>query len=153
MQTEDAQRPVLRHISKMSEEFAPKPTLHGQQLAQLRDSLLVLHKALIDSERVGYEETFGKLTSPYAFLQRVISDPWFAWLHPLSELVVVIDELLDAETPPSVEAVSGVKIEIRRLLVASEEGHGFSRSYFEALQREPDVVLAHAAVIKLLGPR
>jgi hypothetical protein len=36
------------------------------------------------------------------------------------------------------------------LLKASEEGQGFGRSYFESLQREPDVVLAHAAVMKVL---
>jgi hypothetical protein len=36
------------------------------------------------------------------------------------------------------------------LLVASEEGQGFARSYFEALQREPDVVMAHAEVGKCL---
>ena len=37
------------------------------------------------------------------------------------------------------------------LLAPSESGEGFSRHYFEALQREPDVVLAHREVTKLLG--
>jgi len=36
------------------------------------------------------------------------------------------------------------------LLVATEGGEGFSRHYDEALQRNPDVILAHAAVAKLI---
>ena len=34
--------------------------------------------------------------------------------------------------------------EARDLLRPSEQGDGFERSYYEALQRMPDVVLAHA---------
>ncbi|MFN7138547.1 MAG: hypothetical protein ACK4UN_04330 [Limisphaerales bacterium] len=123
---------------------------HRQHLIQLRDRLLVLHKALIDSERIGYEQAFGTLHSPYEFLQRVISDPWFAWLHPLSEFLVTLDEMLEREEPIGPSDVAQINGRVRILLVASEEGQGFSRSYFEALQREPDVVLAHADVVKLL---
>jgi hypothetical protein len=36
----------------------------------------------------------------------------------------------------------------RELLVASEAGEGFARHYFDALQRDPDVVMAHAAAAK-----
>jgi hypothetical protein len=39
------------------------------------------------------------------------------------------------------------------LLVASETGEGFAKHYDDALQRDPDVVLAHAAVAKCLGHR
>lgn len=35
---------------------------------------------------------------------------------------------------------------LRVLLTPSEEGDGFGRHYEDALQRESDVVLAHAAV-------
>jgi hypothetical protein len=34
----------------------------------------------------------------------------------------------------------------------SEPGEGFSTHYLEALQRDPDVVLAHAEAKKHLGP-
>jgi hypothetical protein len=39
------------------------------------------------------------------------------------------------------------------LLIASESGEGFSKHYFDALQREPDVVLAHATAAKLFRSR
>jgi len=35
----------------------------GQGLAELREALLHLHKALIESERAGYEKTFGRIAS------------------------------------------------------------------------------------------
>ncbi|MEO5956195.1 MAG: hypothetical protein ABIR36_10975 [Nitrospiraceae bacterium] len=39
---------------------------------------------------------------------------------------------------------------VRALLAPSEEGTGFGKHYYEALQREPAVVLAHAAVRAML---
>jgi len=40
--------------------------------------------------------------------------------------------------------------EIRMLIRPSEFGDGYERSYYEALQRAPDVVLAHCEMKKLL---
>ena len=40
--------------------------------------------------------------------------------------------------------------QVERLLTASEHGEGFSRRYYEALQRQPAVVLAHADVRRAL---
>jgi hypothetical protein len=122
-----------------------------KRLAELRERLLALHKTLIESERVAYEQTFGRLQSKHHFLKLVIDDPWFAWLRPLSALAVTMDEALDAETPVTAQLLKDFRRQVRGLLTASEEGDGFSRSYFDALQREPDVVLAHAAVVKSLS--
>ena len=120
---------------------------------ELRQTLLDLHKALIDSERVGYEKTVGKIQSPNQFLQLLTSDPWFAWLHPLSQLIVAIDEALDGKEPLTVAAVDALVRQSDRLISPLEGGEGFGRHYFEALQRDPDVVLAHAEVAKVRGPR
>ncbi len=121
-----------------------------KDLGALRLSLMALHKALIDSEKAAYEETFGGIASPNQFLQLLIADPWFAWLHPVSELVVAIDELLEGKEPVTGSNAGVIVKQTKSLLVASEEGQGFARSYFEALQREPDVVMAHAEVVKCL---
>ena len=124
-----------------------------QTLQQLRKALLDLHKALVDSERVSYEKTIGAISSPNHFLQLLTSDPWFAWLHPLSQLIVAMDEALDQKEPLTSEAIDLLVRQTRLLLVASESGEGFSRHYFDALQRDPDVVLAHAAAAGILDPR
>src|SRR6185436_5738996 len=120
-----------------------------QRLSEIRDAVLDLHKVLVDSERVRYEQTLGPIRSPNQFLQLLTSDPWFAWLHPISQLIVAMDEALDEREPLTGALVTALTDQTRGLLVASETGEGFSRHYFDALQNDPDVVLAHAAVMKL----
>jgi len=134
-------------------EPGPEPEGARQRLTELRLALLKLHKALVDSERVGYEKTIGKIQSPNHFLQLLTGDPWFAWLHPLSQLIVAMDEALDAEEQLTRAKVEALVRQSDLLLVVSETSEEFSGHYYEALQRDPDVVLAHAEVVKLRGPR
>ena len=70
-----------------------------QRVMALRVALLRLHKALLESERAGYEKVFGKIGSPYQFLQLAATDSWFAWLRPVTQLIVAMDELLEAKEP------------------------------------------------------
>ena len=132
---------------------ASEPEGARQRLTKLRHALLKLHKALVDSERVGYEQTIGKIQSPNHFLHLLTTDPWFAWLHPLSQLIVAMDEALDAEEPLTLAKVDALAQQSKLMLVASETGEGFSGHYHEAMQRDPDVVLAHSEVVKFLKPR
>ena len=131
----------------------PEPAGLRQQLLALRSSLLGLHKTLLDSERVEYEQTIGKIQSPNHFLQLLTRDPWFAWLHPLSQLIVAMDEALDGEEPLTAERTDSLVRQSQALLVASESGAGFARHYHEALQRDPDVILAHGAMARVRGKR
>jgi len=132
---------------------AAEPEGTRQRLTELRLALLKLHKTLVDSERVGYEKTIGKIQSPNHFLQLLTGDPWFAWLRPLSQLIVAMDEALDAEEPLTLAKVEALVRQADRMLVVSETSEEFSGHYYQALQRDPDVVLAHAEVVKLRGPR
>lgn len=122
-----------------------------EQLNAVRLRLIALHKALIDSERVEYERSFGTLESPQEFLKALINDPWFAWLKPFSGMVVRIDEILDREEAILPGEVQRVKSDTRALVEVREETDDARRSYFEALQREPDVILAHAALMKVVN--
>lgn len=126
------------------------PDPRRTQLAELRTRLLHLHKALLDDARAAYELDRGSVGSTANLLQLVINDPWFAWLHSVSELVVRIDETLAEDVPAS--DADGVMLadQVEKLLTASETGEGFQRRYFEALQRQPAVVLAHAEVRRTL---
>jgi hypothetical protein len=121
-----------------------------EDLSEIRESLIHLHKALVDFERVNYEKTFGSIASPRALLKLLIQDSWFAWLHPLSELIVLIDEALDAKEPFTPEIASNLTKQVRTLLIPTEEGVSFGKHYFEALQADPDVVLAHAELRRKL---
>ena len=121
-----------------------------RRLSAVRNALLNLHKALVDAERLTYEKTFGGIKSRNHFLQLLTRDPWFAWLHPLSQLIVSMDEALDEKERLTAEAVEALVKESSVLLVASEGGEGFSRHYFDALQNDPTVVMAHADMTKVV---
>ena len=122
-----------------------------QRLTQLRNGLLTLHKTLLDSERASYERDIARISSSGELLNLVIYDPWFAWLHELSELVVLIDETLDAKEPPNGIDTERFIVQARELVAPNENGTGFRKSYFDAMQNDPDVVLAHGETRKLLS--
>ena len=128
----------------------PNSDLARKRLVDLRHGLLKLHKILLDSERVSYERVHGRIASTGEFFQLVVGDDWFRWLHRVSELVVEIDEMLDADEPATAIEAARVIDQARLLLKPSEAAEGFGRRYYDALQRDPDVVLAHAAVKRLL---
>jgi hypothetical protein len=138
----------------MNEKTAISENFH-ERLAHLREALLALHKALVDSERVSYEQNIGTIPSANHFLKLLTDDPWFAWLHSLSQLIVTLDEALDAKAkiPLTTEMAAALVKRTCELLVASETGEGFARHYFDALQRDPDVVMAHAAAAKWFRSR
>ena len=120
------------------------------RLRDLRTRLLNLHKVLLDDARAAYEMDRGRIASTANLLQLVISDPWFAWLHPLSELVVRIDETIEPDSPATEGDGAALVDQVERLLAPAENGEPFARRYFEALQRQPSVVLAHADVRRAL---
>ena len=76
-------------------------------------------------------------------------DEWFAYLRPLSALVVQIDELLDAEAATKEEA-DALIAQARAMLKPSETGNEFERRYYAAIQRDPDVIFAQREVVRLL---
>src|ERR1041385_2071638 len=122
-----------------------------QRLQDIRNALLALHKTLVDSERIRYEKVVGEIKSPGHFVQLLTNDPWFAWLHPLSQLIVSMDEALDGKDPLTPAVSEALTRQAGQLLVPEENGHDFAGHYFEALQNDPDVVLAHAETTKVIG--
>ncbi|MGA3039591.1 MAG: hypothetical protein ABSF54_02235 [Bryobacteraceae bacterium] len=120
-------------------------------LTELRRVLLTHHKALLDSERARYDHDVERIKSSGQLLNLVLHDPFFAWLHELSELIVLIDETLDAEEPATAADAARLLAQARALLTPAEGGNGFRGQYFDALQRDPDVVIAHGAAIKVLA--
>lgn len=136
----------------MSEERVSDLTRDA--LKELRQRLLTLHKTLLDLERRDFERARGRIGNSYEFLQLVLKDPWFDWLHRLSELIVQIDEALDTRDTenPTTEADAKALFDRAKVLLApSETGTQFQKNYFLALQQSPDVVLLHSDVMKLLG--
>jgi hypothetical protein len=127
----------------------PLPPDFRQHLDDVRRGLLRVHKALLEDARIRYEREQGRIEGSNALLQLVLNDPWFAWLHPLSGLVVQIDELLAADAPTVGEGAALLD-QARLLLRPDENGEGFHRRYHRAIQDVPDVLIAHVALGKHL---
>lgn len=122
-----------------------------KRLREVRLALLRLHKALLNSERVTYEQFHGRIQSNGEFFRLVIGHEWFSWLRPISQFIVQIDDVLTAKEPVSLDQVNVLFVEARRLLQPSAEGTTLERRYFRAIQRDPDIALMHAEVSQLLA--
>ena len=151
---------ALRAVVEGQERGEPDPAKQAEgavlseatrtRLGDMRMRLLNLHKVLIDDAKAAYEMDRGRVGSNASLLQLVINDPWFAWLHPLSELVVRIDEALRADVAAT-EADGAVLLEqVTRLLSPELGPDEFAQRYYEALQRQPAVIVAHAEVRRIL---
>ena len=119
-------------------------------LIDLRRALLHLHKTLLEWERTAYERLHGR-TSPAGLLEAIVTDPQFAWLRPVSELIVRIDEGLeiDALEGPEID-VDWIVAQTRTYISPDESGTPYAQRYHAALQDHPDAVFAHRAVTNIL---
>jgi hypothetical protein len=119
----------------------------ADRLRDLRASLTRLHKTLLEEERIAYESVHGPVASGPELLRLLLQAEEFAWLRSLSRMISAIDEALDEVEDADAEAEKFVRQ--ARMLLRSGGDSPFDTKYREALQRSPDVVMAHAAVVKL----
>jgi hypothetical protein len=117
-------------------------------LRDVRMRLLHLHQTLLEMERQSFEKAHGRVNSG-ELLQLVLNHEQFAWLRIISALVVQIDEMLDADEPAGAADMLNL-ISAARQLFAESGDEEFQQKYRSALQQEPDVVMAHSALTKLL---
>jgi hypothetical protein len=123
-----------------------------QVLTDLRHSLLRLHKTLLDWERAAYEKVHGR-QSGGDLLKLLLDDPQFAWLRPMSQAIVRIDEMLEEDNAPAEREVDDVLASVMALTSLRDAREGQGLRYSEALQDSPDVVVAHRDVAVQLGRR
>jgi hypothetical protein len=121
-----------------------------QRLRQLRSLLLRLHKALLDAERITYEQLYGQIRSTNEFFQLVIGHEWFTWLRPISQLIVQIDEFLSAKAPVTVTDARSLLAQTGQLLAPVATGTMAEQRYYQAIQRDPSIAQMHTEVATLL---
>lgn len=124
-------------------------TSERQLLTDLRRALLQLHKTFLDWERAAYDRQHGR-TSPGELLRIVMTDPQFAWLRPVSEIIVRIDEAIEMEAPDTVTDVDAIVAQARQLVALDDRGGAYAERYRAALQEHPDAVLAHRDLTAVL---
>ena len=90
-------------------------------LENVRPPLMDLHRTLLEAARRDYERVHGRQSSG-DFLQALIADPSLQWIKPFTELVASLDQLLGDKD--------------------------FHRHYADALQRHPELVVAHGKLLQ-----
>ncbi len=138
--------------SHSAPEVPPATPEQLKALDAARSLLLHLHRALLEVERARYEKVRGRIANNSAFLQLVIADPWFDWLRPMAQLVLLIDERTsDKQTPLGQTEAQSLIDRSKSLLKADSEGDAFQRLYFQAVQSSPDLAVVARQVAGGLG--
>jgi hypothetical protein len=116
---------------------------------RLSQALTGLHRSLIQHARRDYERDHGAIAGPAQFLRLLTNDAFFAWLRPLSELIVNIDEAGEFDESARDKVSAAVRSSVEQLVAApggdplSEE---FTRHYWPLVSEHPEITMAHAGV-------
>ena len=113
-------------------------------LREVSKLLLPLHRALIDLAKEDYAFAVAPV-KPAQLLRLLTDDPFFAWLKPVTSLIVDIDEM--ARTDFEAADVAAIVGRVERLFGAKAE-ETFSAQYIPMLQRNVDIAIGHAALRK-----
>jgi hypothetical protein len=116
-------------------------TFSRSRLVDVRKPLLALHRALIEAALLDHEREHGRVEGSNR-VELLQSHPSFAWLRPISQLVLRIDEALEEEGAP----LDPLLAETAALLAPAERDDELGRRYVAVLQEHPDAVLAHAVL-------
>ena len=120
-----------------------------RRLDVVRTDLLRVHRGLLEAERRRFEKQHGLIANNSAFLQLVINDPWFDWLRPMGQMVLMIDERTSDKKQPlgSVESTTLYEQSLA-LLKADDEGDAFQRLFFQSIQSSPELAVLVRQVAK-----
>lgn len=119
------------------------------RLREMSKQLMPLHRALIEAARADYTMSgVNVVTGPGHLLQLLNDDPFFAWLKPLTSLIVDIDEMARTDFEP--KDAQAIAARVERLFGANVDA-AFAEHYIPILQRDVDVAIAHAAVRQALS--
>jgi hypothetical protein len=114
-------------------------------LRQLSRALLPLHRALIEAARSDYSFAYEPVEQPTVLLRLVSEHPFFAWLKPITSLIVDIDELVRRDFEIAEAMTLGDRVD--RMFGSSPDPE-FAEKYVPILQRDVDVAIGHAEVRK-----
>jgi hypothetical protein len=114
-------------------------------LREISRLLIPLHRALIDAARDDYAFAYGPVDQPTRLLALLNEDPFFAWLKPITTLIVDIDEM--ARRDFELADAAGIADRVESMFGSSPNPE-FAQKYIPLLQRSVDVAIGHAALRK-----
>lgn len=127
-------------------------------LETLGAGLRNLHRSLAERARRDFERDEHAVFGAAEFLRLLTSDPHFAWLRALSELIVDLDVFLDVEPGPCDDDAAAIRAEAERLISPLPGAAGsLGERYREYVLDDPRVAIAYGevkqALLRLADPR
>jgi len=117
---------------------------------ELRHSILELHKALLDAQRIRYERDHGRIKSSGELLGLVLEHPSFAWLRQLSALIARLDEWIEMREEIGDDDLHVVVNALRDLISADHRTGTFGKLYWEIADDVPEVLVAHVKLWRII---
>ncbi len=121
-----------------------------ERLLELRLKILQQHKIMMEFERRDFEALFGRVSAG-ELLQLLINHAQFAWLHRLSEFVVLIDETMaDKEFPLTDRNAEDYIAQARAIFDPENPDLEFRERYQAITEDDPEAFVKHGEIKKLL---
>jgi hypothetical protein len=121
-------------------------TFPGSQLEALSRKLQQLHSLVLAAEK-----QFHSVMGQWELLGKLMKDPAWAWLRPLSALIADIDHVLAQDVAPTEYDLAVVAGHTRALLAGEgETNSAFAERYLPLLQLSVELVATHGELKTLL---
>jgi len=123
------------------------------RLTALAHALRSAHRVLAERARRDLETERLTVIQPGAWLSILTTDPRFAWLRALSEMIVDLDVFLETDPAPAEDDAAAIRAEVERLIAPSSvpgTETEFSRQYWHYVHDEPGVAVVHGEIRQLL---
>jgi len=127
----------------------PAPTFPSD----VRHSLLELHRALLDAQRIRYERDHGRIETSGEFLGLVLEHPAFEWLRELSALIAQLDEWLEGGAKAAPGDFDEILASLRSMIQAGGANTRFNKHYWEIVEEVPAVLVEHVKLWRLIAPQ
>jgi hypothetical protein len=122
------------------------PPHPSDQLETLSRKLQLLHAQTLEAEK-----QFHPVMGGWELLDKLMKDPAWAWLRPLSTLIADIDHVLAQEVPATEYDLAVVAAHARELLAGEGASNAtFVERYRPLLQMSPELISVHGELKKLL---
>ena len=121
-----------------------------KQLHTIRTVLLVLHKTLMDAQKLLYEARYGPIGGPNEYFKVVLEDEEFVWLRTFSLLIVEIDEAIYSKrNPVTLEVATELLGVAQQTLQPSPVGDVTARNYYLAIERDSTIAKLHLQITQV----
>ena len=120
---------------------------------ELRHSVLELHRALRDAQRIRYEREHGRIETSGAFLGIILNHPDFEWLRELSALIAQLDEWLEGGEKARDEEFEEIVATVRSMIQVGGANTRFNKPYWQLVEEVPEVLVEHVKLWRLIGPQ